>query len=155
MTPLEAGKPIDILLVEDNPGDARLVQEVLRESKLSNNLHIVSDGVEALAYLHRTGRYAGSSSPLLILLDMNLPRMDGKDVLKLLKRDPNLRRIPVIVLTSSAHEEDLLRAHDLQASRYIRKPVELPQFQKVVREIEAFWFKLVDLPLQEPTGGAP
>jgi CheY-like chemotaxis protein len=137
---------VEILLVEDNPGDVRLTREALREGKIRNNLNVVGDGVEALRYLRREGPYAESTRPDLILLDLNLPRMDGREVLEAVKADPSLRLIPVVVLTSSAAEQDIVRAYDLHANCYVSKPVDLDQFIHVVKSIEDFWFSIVKLP---------
>ncbi len=139
-------RPIEILLVEDNPGDARLTQEAMRAAKLSNNLHIVEDGVEAMEFLRRQGRFGDAPRPDLILLDLNLPRMDGREVLAEVKSDPDLRRIPVVVLTTSRAEEDVIRAYDLHANCYVTKPVDLAQFMKIVAQIDEFWVKVVTLP---------
>ena len=139
-------EPIEILLVEDNPADARLTQEALKESKVRNNLVVLGDGEQALAYLRREGKYANARRPDLILLDLNLPRKDGRELLADVKADPDLRRIPVVVLTTSAGEEDVLRAYNLQAACYITKPVDLDQFINVVRSIEDFWMTIVKLP---------
>ena len=139
-------EPIEILLVEDNPADARLTQEELKESKVSNNLVVLGDGEQALAYLRREGKYADARRPDLILLDLNLPRKDGREVLAEIKSDLDLRRIPLVVLTTSAGEEDVLRAYNLQAACYITKPIDLDQFIKVVRSIEDFWMTIVKLP---------
>jgi CheY-like chemotaxis protein len=141
-----AGRPIEILLVEDNPGDVRLTQESLRESKVRNNLHIAPDGVAALAFLRREGRYAGAPRPDLVLLDLNLPKKDGREVLADIKADPALRTIPVVVLTTSSAEQDVLRSYELQAASYITKPVDLEQFITVVKSIEDFWLTIVTLP---------
>lgn len=140
------GKPVEILLVEDNPGDVRLTVEALKDGKLRNSLSVVTDGMEALALLRRQGQYAEAARPDLILLDLNLPRMDGREVLAQIKQDPNLRRIPVVVLTSSQAEQDIIRSYDLQANCYITKPVDLYQFATVVKSIEDFWFTIVKLP---------
>ena len=140
------GRPVEILLVEDNPGDVRLTREALREGKVRNNLHVASDGVEALAFLRKEGPYAAAVRPDLILLDLNLPRKDGREVLKEIKADPALRHIPVVVLTSSQAEEDIVRAYDLHANCYVTKPVDLDQFIRVVEAIEDFWFTIVKLP---------
>jgi len=140
------GKPIDILLVEDNAGDARLTLEALKEFKVSNQVNIVRDGVEALAYLRCQGEFAGASRPDIILLDLNLPRMDGRQVLAEIKDDPDLKRIPVVVLTTSQAEQDILRAYDLHANCFITKPADLEQFLAVVRSIEDFWLTIVKLP---------
>jgi chemotaxis family two-component system response regulator Rcp1 len=139
-------EPIEILLVEDNPADVRLTKEALKGSKVSNNLVVLGDGEQALAFLRREGKYADARRPDLILLDLNLPRKDGREVLADVKADPDLRRIPVVVLTTSAGEEDVLRAYNLQAACYITKPVDLDQFIKVVRSIEDFWMTIVKLP---------
>src|SRR5690606_6600905 len=139
-------RPVEILLVEDNPGDVRLTREALREGKVRNNLHVASDGVEALKFLRREEPYAEAVRPDLILLDLNLPRKDGREVLEEVKADPALRHIPVVVLTSSQAEQDILRAYDLHANCYVTKPVDLDQFIHVVRSIEDFWFTIVKLP---------
>jgi chemotaxis family two-component system response regulator Rcp1 len=140
------GKPIEILLVEDNPGDVRLTIEALKDAKVANNLNVVGDGVEALAFLRREAKYEDAPRPDLILLDLNLPRKDGRDVLSEIKADASLRRIPVVVLTTSQAEEDVLRAYNLNANCYISKPVDLEQFMKVVKAIEDFWLTIVKLP---------
>jgi chemotaxis family two-component system response regulator Rcp1 len=140
------GEPVEILLVEDNPGDVRLTQEALREGKVRNNLSLVSDGVEALAFLRREGQYADVARPDVILLDLNLPRKDGREVLAEIKQDPNLRRIPVVILTTSQAEHDILRTYNLHANCYITKPVDLEQFITVVKSIETFWLTVVKLP---------
>lgn len=139
-------RPINILLIEDNPGDVRLTKEALQEAKVLNNLTNVSDGVEALNYLRRTGKYASATKPDLILLDLNLPKMDGREVLGEVKKDPKLKRIPVVILTSSKAEEDILRSYDLHANSYVTKPVSLDQFLQVVESIEGFWLTVVKLP---------
>lgn len=140
------GRTIEILLVEDNPGDARLAWEAIREARVCNNLRWVSDGVEALAYLRREGKFAEVQRPDLILLDLNLPRKDGREVLAEIKNDESLRRIPVVVLTTSQAEEDILKAYHLNANCYISKPVDLERFIKVVSAIENFWLTIVKLP---------
>ena len=140
------GDPVQILLVEDSPGDIRLTREVLRDAKIANELHIVGDGEAAMSFLHRKGEYANARRPDLILLDLNLPRKDGREVLGELKDDAELHRIPVIVLTTSAAEQDILRSYDLQAACYITKPVDLDEFISVVRSIESFWLSIVRLP---------
>ncbi|WIG94838.1 response regulator [Myxococcus sp. SDU36] len=140
------GSPIEILLVEDNPGDVRLTIEAFKEGKVSNRLSVARDGVEALAFLRRQGAYANAARPDLILLDLNLPRKDGREVLAEIKVDPALRRIPVVVLTTSKAEEDILRTYDLHANCYIAKPVDLEQFIFVVRSIDDFWLSVVRLP---------
>jgi two-component system, chemotaxis family, response regulator Rcp1 len=139
-------KPIEILLVEDSPGDVRLTQEALREGKVRNNLTVAWDGVEALAYLRQEGPYAEAPRPDLILLDLNLPRMDGREVIEAIKTDPSLRRIPIVVLTTSQAEEDVLQAYDLHVNCFITKPVDLEGFIRVVRSIEDFWLTIVKLP---------
>jgi CheY-like chemotaxis protein len=138
--------PVDILLVEDNPGDMRLTQEALREGKVYNNLHWARDGVEALEFLRRRGRFAEAPRPDIILLDLNLPRKDGREVLSEIKGDPDLRNIPVVVLTTSKAEEDVLRSYELRANCYVTKPVDLEQFMVVVRSIDKFWLTVVTLP---------
>jgi chemotaxis family two-component system response regulator Rcp1 len=140
---------VEVLLVEDNPGDIRLTKEALREGRLLNNVSVVADGVEALLFLRRQGKYAQAPKPDLILLDLNLPKKDGREVLAEIKADPNLRRIPVVVLTTSAAEEDILRTYDLHANCYITKPVDLEQFLRVVKSIEDFWVSIVKLPSSE------
>lgn len=137
---------IDILLVEDNPGDIRLTREALRDSKIRNNLAVVEDGVEAMAYLRREGQYADSVRPDIILLDLNLPRMDGREVLREIKSDDTLKRIPVVILTTSESEDDILRSYDLHANCYIAKPVDFNRFITIVHTIENFWFSIVKLP---------
>lgn len=137
---------IDILLVEDNPDDVELTIEALSQTKLANRLAVVEDGVEALAYLRNEGKYAGAPRPSLILLDLNMPRKDGREVLEEIKKDPNLQTIPVVVLTTSQAEEDILQSYNLHANCYISKPVDLTQFMKVVRSIDDFWFAIVSLP---------
>lgn len=146
------GRLVEILLVEDNPGDVRLTREALREAKVRNNLHVVEDGVEAMAFLRREGRYADAPCPDLILLDLNLPKKDGREVLAEIKGDPNLKRIPVVILTTSEAEQDILKAYDLYANCYITKPVDLEQFIKVVKAIEDFWLTIVKLPRSEEDG---
>ncbi|MDO8608053.1 MAG: response regulator [Magnetospirillum sp.] len=136
----------EILLVEDNPGDARLAQEALKEGRMTSRLKVVVDGVEAMAYLRREGQYAGAPRPNLVLLDLNLPRKDGRQVLAELKADEDLRRIPVVVLTTSQAEQDILRSYDLHANCYITKPVDLDRFISVVRSIEEYWCSVVTLP---------
>ncbi|MBV9774072.1 MAG: response regulator [Gemmatimonadetes bacterium] len=146
MSPQAVSRPIEVLLVEDNPGDVRLTREALREGKVRNNLSVAQDGVEALAYLRREGKYADAVRPDVILLDLNLPRKDGREVLQEIKNEPALRQIPVVILTSSQAEQDICRAYDLHANCYITKPVDLDQFITVVRSIEDFWFTIVKLP---------
>lgn len=141
-----AGQPIEILLVEDNPGDVRLTLEALKEGKVLNNLSVAGDGVEALAFLHREGKNGDAPYPDLILLDLNLPKMNGYEVLRKIKEDPSLRRIPVVILTVSKDEEDILKSYDLHANCYITKPVNLDQFINIVESIEDFWLTIVKLP---------
>ena len=142
----EVGRPIEILIVEDSPGDVRLTVEALKDSKVRNHLSVVGDGVEAMAFLRREGRYAHAPHPDLILLDLNLPKKDGREVLAEIKGDEYLRRTPVVILTTSQAEEDILKAYDLYANCYITKPVDLYQFIKVVKSIEDFWLIIVKLP---------
>ena len=141
------GRPIHILLVEDNAGDVRLTREALKEGKVRNRLTVAPDGVEALAVLRREGRYKDEPRPDLILLDLNLPKKDGRDVLAEIKDDPVLRRIPVVVLTTSKAEEDIIKTYDLHANCYITKPVDFDKFVSVVRTIDDFWLSVVKLPL--------
>ncbi len=139
-------RPIEILLVEDNPGDVRLTQEALKEGKVRNNMYVASDGEEALTFLRRQGKYAEACRPDLILLDLNLPKKSGREVLEEIKADPDLKRIPVVVLTISKAEQDVLKSYDLHANCYITKPVDLEQFIEVVKSIEDFWLTVVMLP---------
>ena len=140
------GRPVEILLVEDNPGDVRLTEEALKEGKVINNIHLVNDGVEAVSFLQKEGKYTDAVRPDLILLDLNLPKKDGREVLMEIKKDEALRRIPVVVLTTSKAEEDIIRTYDCHANCYITKPVDFDQFIKVVKSIEDFWLSLVKLP---------
>jgi CheY-like chemotaxis protein len=142
--------PFDVLLVEDNPGDVDLTREALEDAKMYIRLSVVSDGEQALAFLRREGAYADAPRPDLIFLDLNLPRLDGRGVLAAVKQDPDLRRIPVVVLTSSAAEQDIVRAYELNANCYVTKPVDLEQFITVVRSVEQFWLTVVKLPQPEP-----
>jgi two-component system, chemotaxis family, response regulator Rcp1 len=144
----EGNKIADVLLVEDNLGDVRLTEEAFKEGRICNRLHVASDGVEGLAFLRREGRYASAPRPDLVLLDLNLPRKDGREVLAEIKEDPDLKRIPVVVLTTSAAEQDVLKSYDLHANCYICKPVDLEKFLTVVRSLENFWLSLVCLPPQ-------
>jgi CheY-like chemotaxis protein len=146
MTVQNMSIPIEILLVEDNLADVRLTQEALKEEKLRNNLMVVNDGVEALEFLRREGKYGSAARPDLILLDLNLPRKDGREVLQEIKNDPDLMAIPVVVLTVSEAEKDILESYKLHANCYIVKPLDLNQFSKVVKSIEDFWFTIVKLP---------
>lgn len=136
----------EILLVEDNPGDVDLVRIALEENKLCNHLHVAEDGEQALEFLRRQGAYGKAPRPDLILLDLNLPRKDGREVLAEIKADDNLRRIPVVVLTTSAQDEDVLRVYNLNANCYVTKPMDFDQFAKVVKAIDRFWFGIVTLP---------
>ena len=145
-----ASRPIEILLVEDSPGDVRLTKEALREGKVLNTLHVAEDGVQAMEFLRREGKFAQTPRPDVILLDLNLPRKDGREVLAEIKSDENLKRIPVVILTISQAEEDSLKTYNLGANCYINKPVDLEQFTKVVKSIDNFWFTIVTLP---PDGG--
>jgi len=146
MATQEYGKPIEILLVEDSPGDSRLALEALKESKLRNNLHIVVDGMEAMDFLYKRGKHAQVPRPDLILLDLNLPKKDGREVLAEIKSDPDLKRIPVVILTISKAEEDVLKSYNLHANCFITKPLDLNQFVTVVKSIEDFWLTIVKLP---------
>jgi chemotaxis family two-component system response regulator Rcp1 len=139
---------VQILLVEDNPGDVRLTREALKEAKFRNTVQVVGDGVEALAYLHQQGQYSGAMRPHLIMLDLNLPRMDGREVLAAIKKDADLQRIPVVVLSSSEAESDIARAYELHANAYVTKPVDIDHFLQVVKAIEEFWVEIVKLPSQ-------
>jgi len=138
--------PIEVLLVEDNPGDAQLTRIALEDSKISVHLNVVEDGVEAIAFLRKQEKYAQAAHPDIILLDLNLPRKDGREVLAEIKGDENLKRIPVVILTTSQAEEDILEAYNLSANCYITKPVDFDQFVKIVKSIENFWFAIVKLP---------
>ena len=140
------GVPIEILLVEDNPGDVDLAREALENSKIRNTLSVVGDGEEALAFLHRRGKYAAAPRPDLILLDLNLPRKSGREVLAEIKSDDYFKRIPVVVLTVSKDEEDIMESYNLHANCFITKPIDLHQFLRVVRAIEDFWLTIVKLP---------
>ena len=142
-------EPIEILLVEDNPGDVRLTQEVLKDGKVRNNMHVVKDGVDAISFLQQTGEYADAPRPDIILLDLNLPKKDGREVLADIKADPDLKNIPIVVLTTSSAEQDIFRSYDLHANCYITKPVDLDQFIRVIRSIEDFWLTIVKLPRGE------
>ena len=143
---VERNGPIEILLVEDNPGDVRLTKEALKEGKVYSNLHTVKDGVEAMEYLRREGKYKDVPRPDIILLDLNLPRKDGREVLEEIKRDDKLKRIPVVVLTTSKAEEDVLKSYNLHANCYVAKPVDLEKFIVVVKSIDIFWLTVVTLP---------
>ena len=141
-----AGAPIEILLVEDDPGDVLMTREAFEDNKVQNNLHVVTDGVEGLAFLRREGRFADAPVPDLILLDLNLPRRDGREVLAEIKNDPDLRQIPVVVLTTSQADEDIVRSYQLHANAYVTKPVDFERFVDVVRQIDDFFISVVKLP---------
>jgi CheY-like chemotaxis protein len=143
---VERNGPIEILLVEDNPGDVRLTREALKEGKVYSNLHTVKDGVEAMEFLRRRGKYQDVPRPDIILLDLNLPKKDGREVLEEIKTDSDLKRIPVVVLTTSKAEEDVLRTYNLHANCYVTKPVDLEKFMIVVKTIDVFWLTVVTLP---------
>jgi two-component system, chemotaxis family, response regulator Rcp1 len=139
-------RSIEILLVEDNPGDVRLTREALKDAKVLNNLCVACDGIEAMAFLNRQGKYEDAIRPDLILLDLNLPKKDGREVLAEIKAHPELRRIPVVILTTSKAEEDILKTYELYANCYITKPVDLDKFIEVISAIEDFWLTIVKLP---------
>jgi two-component system, chemotaxis family, response regulator Rcp1 len=143
---VDENRPVEILLVEDNPGDERLTREALKEGKVYSNLHWVKDGVEAMEFLRRQGKYSGVPRPDIILLDLNLPKKDGREVLQDIKNDNELKRIPVVVLTTSKAEEDVLRTYNLHANCYVTKPVDLEKFIVVVKSIDVFWLTVVTLP---------
>jgi CheY-like chemotaxis protein len=140
------GKPVEILIVEDNEGDVGLIEEVFEEAKIMNNLHVAEDGEEAILYLHGKGKFSGSPRPDIIILDLNLPNKDGREVLRELKEDNNLKNIPVVVLTTSNAEKDILRAYELHANAYVTKPLDFNQFINVVGSIVNFWLEIVQLP---------
>jgi chemotaxis family two-component system response regulator Rcp1 len=140
------GAPIEVLLVEDSPGDVRLTREALKDAKVHISLHVAADGIEAMAFLERTGSFVDAPRPDLILLDLNLPRKDGREVLKEIKESPALRSIPVVILTTSSSEADVLQSYELHANCYISKPVDLDGFLKVVQSIDNFWLSVVKLP---------
>jgi CheY-like chemotaxis protein len=144
--PVEPSLPIEVLLVEDDPGDILMTQEAFEEHKVRNTLNVVSDGEEALAYLRQEGKYAEAPRPDLVLLDLNLPRVDGREVLAKIKEDENLRSIPVVVLTTSQADEDILRSYSLHANAYVTKPVDFERFITVVRQIDEFFVSVVKLP---------
>lgn len=139
-------RPADFLLVEDNPGDVRLTREALKSHKVQNNLHVVTDGEEAMAFLRKQGKYGDAPRPDIILLDLNLPKKDGREVLAEIKSDPGLKTIPVVVITSSEAEQDVIRSYNLNANCYVTKPVNFDQFVKVVQSINDFWLTIVKLP---------
>jgi chemotaxis family two-component system response regulator Rcp1 len=140
------GDPVEILLAEDNPGDVRLTEKALEKGKIVNNLNVVNDGVEAMAYLRQEGEYADKPRPDLVLLDLNMPRMDGQEVLAEISEEPDLRRIPVVVLTSSEAEEDIVKSYELNANAYLTKPVDFDGFVDVIKSVEDFWLAVVRLP---------
>jgi CheY-like chemotaxis protein len=142
----EAVRPIEVLLVEDDEGDVLVTREALDEGKVVNRLNVVGDGVEAMAYLRRSGKYADAARPDLVLLDLNLPKRDGRQVLEDVKSDPDLRRIPIVVLTTSEAEEDVLRSYDLHANAYVTKPVDFDRFVEVIQQIDEFFISVVRLP---------
>ena len=145
----ERGRPIEILLVEDNPGDVRLTIEALREAKVSNHLSVASDGVEALAFLRRQGQYAQARRPDLILLDLNLPKYDGRQLLETIKSDPDLAHIPVVVLTTSKAEEDIYRSYDLGVNSFVTKPVSFENLVESMKTLTKYWIEIVELPSEE------
>ena len=140
------GEPVEILLAEVNPGDAKLTRKALEQGKVINNLHVVTDGVEAMAYLRQEGEYADRPRPDLVLLDLNMPRKDGREVLQDIKSDDDLRRIPVVVMTSSEAEEDIVQSYDLHANAYVTKPIDFDGFLDVVGSLEDFWLSVVKMP---------
>jgi len=142
-------RPVDILLVEDNPGDVRLTKEALKDAKVLNEIHVARDGVEAMQFVHREGSFANAPMPDLILLDLNLPRKDGREVLAEIKKDPKLQHIPVVVLTTSKADEDIIKTYNLHANAYITKPVDLNRFVEIMHALEQFWFTIVKLPPKE------
>lgn len=145
-TAIELGRPVEILLIEDNPGDVRLARESLKEAKAANRLHVVGDGDRALRYLRRQGQYAGASRPDLILLDLNLPGQSGHEILAAIKGDEDFEEIPVVVLTSSSCETDILESYRLKANCYVTKPARFDQLVKLIQQLETFWFTVVQLP---------
>ena len=150
MNARKTGRPIEILLVEDDPGDVLLTVEAFKDAKVLNNVSVVGDGVEAMAFLRRQGQYVQAPVPDLVLLDLNLPRKDGRTALAEIKNDPGLKRIPVVILTTSQDERDVLQAYNTHANSYITKPVDLKQFITVVESIENFWLTIVKLPPNGP-----
>jgi two-component system response regulator len=146
---MNAVRPVDILLVEDNPGDVRLTKEALRDAKVLNEIYLAKDGVEAMEILRRKGKYSKVPLPDLILLDLNLPRKDGREVLAEIKEDPILKHIPVVVLTTSKAEEDIIKSYNLHANAYITKPVDLNRFAEIIHILNEFWFTIVKLPPKE------
>jgi CheY-like chemotaxis protein len=146
MNPVDRPDPIEVLLVEDDPGDVLLIREAFEDNKVANRLHVVADGVEALELMRQSGEHAEAPRPDLVLLDLNLPRKDGREVLAEVKNDDELRSIPVVVLTTSQAEEDVLRSYDLHANAYVTKPVDFDRFIGVVRQIDQFFVSVVKLP---------
>ena len=146
MAKAKTGKPVEILLVEDNPADVRLTREALKDAKVTNSLHVAMDGMDAMAFLRHEGKHADAPRPDLILLDLNLPKKDGREVLADIKKDENLKRIPVVILTTSQSEQDILKTYNLHANCYITKPVDLEQFFSVIKMMEDFWLTIVKLP---------
>ena len=146
MTVEQPGEPIDVLLIEDDPGDELMTREAFEDNKISNTLHIARDGAEGLDFLYQRGQFDGAPRPDLILLDLNLPKYDGRQILEIIKKDPNLCHIPVVVLTTSSAEEDILRSYKLHANAYVTKPVDLDQFINAVRQIDEFFVQVVRLP---------
>lgn len=146
MNAYSLGRPANFLLVEDNPGDVRLTQEALKEHKVKNNLYVVADGEEAMAFLRKQGGYRDAPRPDIILLDLNLPKKDGREVLAEIKSDPGLKAIPVVIISSSEAERDIIKSYDLNANCYVTKPVNFDQFIKVVQSINEFWLTIVKLP---------
>ncbi len=142
-------RPVDILLVEDNPGDVRLTKEALKDAKVLNEIFVARDGVEAMEFLHRKGRFSKVPLPDLILLDLNLPKKDGREVLAEIKEDPILKHIPVVVLTTSKADEDIVKTYNLHANAYITKPVDLARFAEIIHVLNEFWFTIVKLPPKE------
>ena len=142
-------RPVEVLLIEDNPGDVRLTKEALKEGKIINNLHVTEDGVEALAYLRKQGKFKNEPLPDLILLDLNLPRKDGRELLVEIKEDQHFKHIPVVILTTSKAETDIIKSYESHANCYITKPVDMNQFIQIVKSIEHFWFYIVKLPPNE------
>ncbi len=138
--------PIEILLIEDNPADVRLTQEAFKTARIQNNLHVVEDGVAAMAFLHQTSPHEQAPTPDLILLDLNLPKMDGREVLKEVKSNKDLRKIPIVILTTSDDEEDIWRSYDLHANAYLVKPIDIMKFVKMIHSLESFWLTVVKLP---------
>ena len=146
MSKLSSGHPIEVLLVEDDPGDVLMTQEAFHDYKISNNLNVVNNGEDAIAYLRKEGAFADATTPDLVLLDLNLPRRDGREVLREVKSDPELRRIPIVVLTTSDAEDDVLGSYQLHANAYVRKPVDFEQFVAAIRAIDEFFISVVRLP---------